>query len=348
MANLESLRTDIGTGIKLIRSTSGLGDISDQITTMWAETTVDGLIRRFAKTLWNRFSVSNLSFFSLVLRGNVTKAIAVDILDHSIDSFGAPIVTSLESFLADHSQAEFGRLLKMNFAGSDISVCRLGDSHQQFALVFTTAAGPSTEVLSLMAMQLQNEIRWHQRLATTLERANRDDLTGLYNCAYFEQAIAKEILRADRYKSSFCVLFLDIDNFKQVNDTYGHLVGSDLLRQLARIIRDVLREVDIVARFGGDEFVAVLIGTDKDCGCQIAERLRERISRTEFDATPGTRCQITVSIGISTYGADGKSKEELLQAADMSMYDSKHRGKNRVTCAGPLPVARDLLNKDEK
>jgi diguanylate cyclase (GGDEF)-like protein len=193
-------------------------------------------------------------------------------------------------------------------------------------------------------MQLQNEIRWHQKLADTAEKVNRDDLTNLYNCGYFDQALSTELRRADRFQGEFSVFFMDIDDFKRINDTYGHLVGSDVLRQFARVLKDVLREIDVVARYGGDEFVALLIGANYHFGCHVAERLRERISRTEFDVGNGLKTLITVSIGSATYPVHGKTKEELLQSADCSMYRSKRNGKNQVMSAPAGELSKSNLS----
>lgn len=148
-----------------------------------------------------------------------------------------------------------------------------------------------------------------------------DGLTQLYNHAYFVEQLGLEIKRIQRHSGTFALLLLDIDDFKKYNDTHGHLLGDELLKRVARTIRATVRETDLAARYGGEEFVVIAQGATKEQATALAERIRRAVELS----TP-----ITVSIGISEYPGDGKTIEELIEAADQAMYGAKREGKNRV------------------
>ena len=162
-----------------------------------------------------------------------------------------------------------------------------------------------------------------------------DDKTGLPNAAAFRQRATQECSRAGRDQSSLAVLMIDIDNFKQVNDRYGHLVGDGVLADVAGQLAAAVRTYDLLARFGGDEFVALLPGTSPAAAITVAERLRARVGthRIEDD--------LTVSIGIATAPAHGTTTEQLLEAADRALYDAKRAGGNHVRIAAGQPKRGD-------
>ena len=174
-----------------------------------------------------------------------------------------------------------------------------------------------------------NEASWFQKLHRTKALLYIDDLTNLYNYRYLDIALESEIRRASRYENSFCLLFLDLDDFKKVNDLHGHLVGSKILQEFAIILKEELREVDTIIRYGGDEYVVLLIGSDTKVGLGVAERLRERVSRHWF-TRPEFEIRLTCSIGVSCFPKHGSNKEQLLKMADETMYHSKKQGKNQV------------------
>jgi len=161
-----------------------------------------------------------------------------------------------------------------------------------------------------------------------------DDLTKLFNLRYLQRTLDVEIERADRYNLSVSLIFMDLDFFKVVNDTYGHLIGSKLLVELSQLLLKGLRKVDIVARYGGDEFVMVLPQTNVDSAKLIAERLRHSIERNTFLQSEGLGLKLTASFGIATYPDHAKSQEELMRLADEAMYWVKYKTRNDVYVVG--------------
>lgn len=162
------------------------------------------------------------------------------------------------------------------------------------------------------------------------ELAITDDLTKLFNSRYLNRTIEVEIRRCERSRASVSLIFMDIDYFKQVNDHHGHLVGSKLLVEVSQLLIRSLRSIDIVARYGGDEFVVVLPQTPPDVAAKVAERIRKAIAQNTFLRKDGYVIKITASFGVSSYPESAKSKEELLKLADEAMYRVKNYTRNGV------------------
>jgi len=157
-----------------------------------------------------------------------------------------------------------------------------------------------------------------------------DGLTRIYNHRFFQELFEKEYKRADRYSTVFSLIMLDIDHFKKVNDTYGHLCGDEILKELANLIKDCLRSMDIVARYGGEEFVMLLPETNGQETYQTAERIRLAVERTTFLGT-GEGLKVTVSQGVAAYpSVDVHDRQELIAKADSALYEAKESGRNRV------------------
>ena len=160
-----------------------------------------------------------------------------------------------------------------------------------------------------------------------------DDVTGLYNQRYMETVIERELAMAKRNGNSFSVLFLDLDHFKQVNDTYGHLIGSRILYEVGEEIKKTLRESDITFRFGGDEFVCVLSHTNLVEAMLVAERVRVRIEKKRFLAKEDLNIRLTSSIGVASYPEHALTRDDILHAADEALYGVKDGPRNRVVPA---------------
>lgn len=161
----------------------------------------------------------------------------------------------------------------------------------------------------------------------------RDDLTHLSNSRHLHHILDNEVNRCTRYNKSFSMIFMDIDHFKKVNDTYGHVHGSELLCETAQVIQKNIRVVDYAARYGGDEFVIVLPETAKSEAFQIAERIRAAVEANHFLERGGISIRFTASLGVATFPQDAESKDDLIKMADHAMYDAKKTSRNRVTLA---------------
>jgi len=175
--------------------------------------------------------------------------------------------------------------------------------------------------------------------ALALKRAEAlsvtDDLTHLYNSRYLNQVLRRETKRASRSGRPLSLLFVDLDGFKSVNDTHGHLIGSRALVEAAALIRASARETDIPARFGGDEFAVVLPETGGEGAFAVGDRIRERIASHRFLENDGLDVHLTASVGVATLPDVAASAEELVAAADKAMYRIKDSGKNGIQAALP-------------
>jgi len=175
-----------------------------------------------------------------------------------------------------------------------------------------------------------------ERYSHAKERAFVDDVTEVYNARYLMKATEREIQRAERYGNDLCVLFLDLDRFKLVNDHYGHLVGSRTLRRLSEVLQQCIRQVDTLARYGGDEFTILLVDTELDAGLTIAERIRRTVAETLFEGGRDAPIRLTISIGVAAYPVHRRERDALLDVADKAMYRAKSLGRNCVCSASDL------------
>lgn len=185
------------------------------------------------------------------------------------------------------------------------------------------------------AMLDELEVEYQKRVH---ELIVHDDLTGLLTRKSFSLELEREIVRSQRHRHEFCILMMDIDFFKKVNDTYGHLIGSEVLRHTAKVIQQTLRDSDVLARYGGEEFIAILPETPKDKGAEAAERVREAMEKYDFPASihdPDSHLHITISIGVADFPNDSSLANNLIEAADFALYEAKQTGRNRVCLHKP-------------
>ncbi len=189
---------------------------------------------------------------------------------------------------------------------------------------------------AVVAVCLENALN-HERLKLV---GLTDTLTSVANRRYFDQRYEEELRRVERERQPLSCLFLDVDHFKRVNDTYGHAVGDFVLQGVARIIKSHLRNVDILARYGGEEFVAVLPGTELGEALVIAERIRQAVGGEWFNHPDHEPFRVTISIGVAGLGGGAKPRESiganLLERADGALYQAKHGGRDRVVDGGEV------------
>jgi two-component system cell cycle response regulator len=164
-----------------------------------------------------------------------------------------------------------------------------------------------------------------------------DGLTRIYNHRFLHEQLAHEIQRSDRYHTQLTCLMLDIDDFKKVNDQHGHPFGDEVLATTAKLIREAVRQIDLVGRYGGEEFLVIMPQTSSKAALPIAERILKAIQSYPFSAPEGV-VQVTLSIGLATYPSPDlgvKSKNGLLSAADQALYKAKRTGKNQTVVWQP-------------
>jgi diguanylate cyclase (GGDEF)-like protein len=180
-----------------------------------------------------------------------------------------------------------------------------------------------------------------QELAREMEfQATTDTLTGLFNRLKFNQTLAMEILRSKRYQTGFSLILFDIDHFKYVNDVHGHQIGDSVLIEISRIVSDQMRATDLLARWGGEEFVILILESDQQMAQQAAEKLRIAIGQFIFPVVGAVTC----SFGIAEY-VQGDTAETLIARSDSALYEAKRNGRNRVEVAPPADgLSADLAS----
>jgi len=187
-------------------------------------------------------------------------------------------------------------------------------------------------LLSLVGNHVSHIIEKIKLFQETKRLSITDGLTGLYNSRYFYKHLDIEIARTKRYGSSFSLILLDIDNFKRLNDTYGHQTGDDVLQDLARTLTSHSRETDVVVRYGGEEFIIILPNTAEEEATALAGRILHAVQETKIKISPSENVSITLSGGIATFPQNAASARVLLNAADRALYAAKNAGRNTVIC----------------
>ena len=226
----------------------------------------------------------------------------------------------------------------------EVGVHRLNQGHSEGALVFTLVYLPvflfsifiswsttldrrRTYLRSLMSQMLQDEL--HDANQKLKEQAHTDALTGLCNRRHFMTMAEREFTRAQRQHESLSLLFFDVDHFKQVNDTHGHDVGDKVLQAISTTALRQMREHDVLARFGGEEFVALLPHTDLDEALMVAERLRIALADCNVQVSETQTVRFTISVGVSTAANGASNLAALLKDADVALYQAKQNGRNQ-------------------
>lgn len=213
------------------------------------------------------------------------------------------------------------------FVVETMVLCKIGDSSQDHLIIINPTPELTTQDIEKLFAIIEKQILLQNQMIRHLDAAQRkaltDDLTGLYNVRYFQEVIESEWKRGVRYNTPFSLLFIDLDEFKVINDKYGHLTGSAIIQEIAEIIKAGVRNVDSVFRYGGDEFTVVL----PNCSAKDAEIVKERIQlmikKHKFSSSEGKSFSLTASVGIASFPTDGDRIQQLIESADRSMYQEK-------------------------
>ncbi len=172
------------------------------------------------------------------------------------------------------------------------------------------------------------------KLKESIKLNIRDEITGLYNQKYLRESLTKEIEKGTRYKQNFSVVFFDLDGLSVINEKHGHMIGTKILIELAKIFKKHLRKSDIISRFGGDEFVFILFNTNKEQAISVCKRIKEKLTKHIFLKKENLKIKLTGSFGISIFPLQGNTAEELIKKADKAMYETKKQGKNGIKLFG--------------
>lgn len=227
-----------------------------------------------------------------------------------------------------------------------------GDLEVDLPVLSGSEVGYLTEVFNDMVARLRQGREQLAVINETLRKKNKelhelsitDSLTGLYNRKHLMETLENEVARSKRHKHDFSVLVIDIDHFKEYNDTYGHLAGDEVLSRLATVFKESVRSCDYVARYGGEEFILVLPEIGPEDGVKAAERIRKKVAKESF-AGDGKPIQVTVSVGVASYPKDGDDSQSIIRHADTALYKSKESGRNRVVLAGETPKKKKQKSK---
>jgi diguanylate cyclase (GGDEF)-like protein len=202
-------------------------------------------------------------------------------------------------------------------------------------VLFFPSAPPENvaEVAGFLSRHYALALRNLGRFAEVEDLAYMDDLTHLYNMRYLHLALDREVKSAQQTEGAFSLLFLDLDHFKSVNDTHGHLVGSRLLVEVGRVLKGCVRERDVVVRYGGDEYVVLLRSTDSGGALKVAERIRRTMENHHFMPREGISLSLTTCVGVASFPEHARDKSALLDMADRAMYRGKRGTRNVIYMA---------------
>jgi len=229
-----------------------------------------------------------------------------------------------------------------------------GDLEVDLPVLSRSEVGYLTEVFNDMVARLRQGREELAAINKTLRKKNKelhelsitDSLTGLYNRKHLMETLDNEVARSKRHKHDFAVLVIDIDHFKEYNDTYGHLAGDEVLSRLGSVFKKSVRSCDYVARYGGEEFILVLPEIGPEDGVKAAERIRKKVVKENF-AGDGEPREVTVSVGVASYPKDGDDPQAIIRHADAALYKSKESGRNRVVLAGETPKKKRQKSKSK-
>jgi diguanylate cyclase (GGDEF)-like protein len=305
---------------------------------------LEELLSRVCKLIQEAFHVSHVSLFlredhDLVLRahhGTLTPRIPTGgRFSASMEPWASILAKGRTANERDISDATTMRFFAESASRMRIPLISFGQTLGVLALDSSTPDAfrdgdlQSLEsVADICATAIQNA-HYVERVK---QLAYLDGLTGIFNRRFFEMRIVEEIERARRYDTGMAIVMADIDQFKRLNDEFGHVLGDEVLRQVSSLFNQQLRKIDVVCRYGGEEFAILLTQTGASLAMNVAEKLRKLVENWQF---PGVPRPVTISAGAAAYPEHGNNRDELVKCADAALYAAKQAGRNKV-CLGSL------------
>lgn len=201
-----------------------------------------------------------------------------------------------------------------------------------------------TALLTFMMKYISRD----QDYEKTYIMATTDSMTGLYNHRFFQEHMLNSIQRSDRFNQKFSLVLIDIDFFKKFNDTYGHQAGDEVLRCVARKLKDCVRTIDVVARYGGEEMAVILDRANEEEALAVAEKLVKEIAAEAYPISEGVKKHVTISVGVATYPTHGKTTNELIEFSDQGLYRAKENGRNQVGAQYDTDRPKEEKNEHQK
>ena len=261
--------------------------------------------------------ILHLSSLFVELFDSKSGGLTLWLLNHKIESYG------LESLIdVDQLAEEIQLKAQQVFPIFEIKI----ENDDEYAHILQAA---KEELSKLSVDMICNLLAQENEIEILKKQVTRDGMTHLYNHHHFREILQREIYRAERYKNPLSLLMADIDNFKTINDTFGHIIGDRVIKTVAGCLKQELRQSDYAARYGGEEFAVILPETKVNGGLKVAERIREAIDSLRINYEDNY-IHVTMSFGISSFDAGEKiSSDELIKRADTALYQAKHQGRNQ-------------------
>ena len=233
-------------------------------------------------------------------------------------------VSIVEGYIAGFAETQSEMCVPLIFLGEKLGVIALDSASKD--VFHRDDVQPLESVADICAAAIQNA-SYFDRMK---QLAYVDGLTGIHNRRFFEMRVVEELERAARFQGRMSVIMVDIDNFKRVNDEFGHLLGDEVLRAVSSLMKQHLRKMDIVCRYGGEEFAIVVPETSCENAIRVAEKLRRQVEGHHF---PGVPRKVTISCGVADYPTQGMTRDDVVAAADAALYAAKEAGRNKVKSA---------------
>jgi diguanylate cyclase (GGDEF)-like protein len=308
-----------------------------------AQSALIGIARLINANRWSIFLVSqasteNLTFAPLAsgdVAANGELAFDEELRDELLDGLGQPVKAETR---ATREAAAIMKAVRTSENGRRVMAVPLISGERVLGVLEGVRSSADrrsfsrseTALLEALAISIAAALANSVRIAEAERLSLTDDLTRLHNARYLRQFLVNEIKRARRYSSSVAAVFLDLDDFKLVNDKHGHLVGSHVLMEVAALLLPSVRDTDCVVRYGGDEFLLILPDARLDDAIQVAERTRARIERHRFNGGRRLKVSLTASLGVAAFPQHALSPQQLIACADRAMYHAKAANKNCV------------------